>query len=88
MTDDTFTLDLNELNELTIGEIEEIEERTGVALDRFMAGDVPKGKMLRALAYVTRRRTYSEFTWEDAGNLKVRFDDAPTPVDPTVAAGS
>ncbi len=70
-----------DINDLTIGEIVEIEERTGLPLDALGQADKPKGKMLQALAYISKRRDNPEFTWEMAGELKISTDS--TPVDPT-----
>ena len=78
MTDiEHFNIDINEL---TIGEIVEIEERTGLPLDALGQADKPKGKMLQALAYISKRRDNPDFTWEMAGALKI--STASDPVDP------
>ncbi len=60
-----------DVNDLTIGEIVEIEERTGLPLDALGQSDKPKGKMLQALAYISKRRDNPDFTWEMAGDLKI-----------------
>ena len=79
MTDiEHFNIDINEL---TIGEIVEIEERTGLPLDALGQADKPKGKMLQALAYISKRRDNPDFTWEMAGALKI--STASDPVDPS-----
>ena len=70
-----------DINDLTIGEIVEIEERTGLPLDALGQADKPKGKMLQALAYISKRRDNPDFTWEMAGALKSSTDS--TPVDPS-----
>ena len=75
-----------DINDLTIAEIVEIEERTGMPLDALGQADKPKGKMLQALAYISKRRDNPEFTWEMAGELKITTDS--TPADPTDADGS
>ena len=70
-----------DVNDLTIGEIVEIEERTGLPLDALGQSDKPKGKMLQALAYISKRRDNPEFTWEMAGELKInpeQNDPGPT----------
>ncbi len=69
-----------DVNDLTIGEIVEIEERTGLPLDALGQSDKPKGKMLQALAYISKRRDNPDFTWEMAGALKI--STASDPVDP------
>ena len=75
---DSFNIDINDL---TIAEIVEIEERTGMPLDALGQADKPKGKMLQALAYISKRRDNPDFTWEMAGALKISTDS--TPADPT-----
>ena len=72
-----------DINALTIGEIVEIEERTGLPLDALGQADKPKGLMLQALAYISKRRDNPDFTWEMAGDLKITTDSTPT--DPTDA---
>ena len=79
MTDsEHFSIDINDL---TIGEIVEIEERTGLPLDALGQSDQPKGKILQALAYISKRRDDPDFTWEMAGALKISTES--TPVDPS-----
>ena len=75
---DSFNIDINDL---TIAEIVEIEERTGMPLDALGQADKPKGKMLQALAYISKRRDNPDFTWEMAGALKI--SPASDPVDPS-----
>jgi hypothetical protein len=70
-----------DVNDLTIGEIVEIEERTGLPLDALGQSDKPKGKMLQALAYISKRRDNPDFTWEMAGALKISATSEK--VDPT-----
>ena len=70
-----------DINDLTIAEVVEIEERTGLPLDALGQADKPKGKMLQALAYISKRRDNPDFTWEDAGALKISTDS--TQVDPS-----
>ena len=70
MTDDSEVFNID-INELTIAEIVEIEERTGLPFDAL--GDVtkPKGKLLQALAMISKRKVDPAFTWEQAGELKI-----------------
>ena len=36
--------------------------------------------MLQALAFITKRRTNPDFTWEDAGNIKINTtSETPDP---------
>ena len=78
MSDDIFNIDINDL---TIAEVVEIEERTGLPLDALGQSDKPKGKMLQALAYIVKRREDPDFTWEMAGALKISA--TTDKVDPT-----
>ena len=78
MSDDILNIDVNDL---TIAEVVEIEERTGLPLDALGQSDKPKGKMLQALAYIVKRREDPDFTWEMAGALKISATSDK--VDPT-----
>ncbi len=42
-----------DINDLTIAEVVEIEDRTGLPLDALGQADKPKGRMLQALAYIS-----------------------------------
>ena len=70
-----------DISELTVGEIIEIEELTGMPLDALGQADKPKGKMLAALAFVSKRRDNPKFTWEDALELKITTSQSE--VDPS-----
>lgn len=83
MADDV--LDVN-LGSLKVREIEELEELLGCNIEEAFGQGKPRGKALRALGYITRRRADPEFTWEQAGELVVQLDEKAT--DPTDAAGS
>ena len=76
--DDVLDVDILEL---TVGEIIEIEELTGMPLDALGQADKPKGKMLAALAFVSKRRENPKFTWEDA--LELKITTSQTDVDPS-----
>ena len=75
-----------DISELTVGEIIEIEELTGMPLDALGQSDKPKGKMLAALAFVSKRRENPKFTWEDALELKITTSQSE--VDPSEGAES
>lgn len=81
---DTFDFEID-LQHLTISELEEIEEKSGLPIDVLADPKRPKAKMMRAVAYVLRRRDNPAFTWEDAGSLRISFGESP-PVVPTIAA--
>ncbi|MBE80970.1 MAG: hypothetical protein CME21_00235 [Gemmatimonadetes bacterium] len=76
--DDTLNFDINDL---TIAEIVEIEELTGMPFDAMGDSSKPKGKMLQALAFITKRRADPSFTYEQAGALKINLDSGDA--DPT-----
>jgi len=58
-----------DFDELTISEIEEIEELTGASIKLIDEPDRPMGQTLRVLAYISKRRSDPEFTLEMAGDL-------------------
>jgi len=77
--------------DLTLEEIEFLEEYTGLSIDSMDIDGRPKGKLLVAMAYIARRRDDPDFTVEQARKMKIReANDAlgaivPTP--PLKAAG-
>lgn len=78
MSNETFDeLDLD-ISDLTISEIVEVEELTGMPLDSLGQPDKPKGKMLQALAYITKKRENPDFTFEMAGNIKITTTESKT----------
>ena len=78
MSNETFdVLDLD-ISSLTISEIVEVEELTGMPLDSLGQPDKPKGKMLQALAYITKKRDNPDFTFEMAGNIKITTTESKT----------
>jgi hypothetical protein len=80
---DNFTLDLK-LDSLTLDEIDAIEEITGQPLDALNKPGARRAPMLKAMAYVTMKRKYPDFTIEDAGALKINLKGKGKP-DPTEA---
>ena len=60
-----------DISDLTIAEVVEIEDLTGLPLDALGQDHQPKGRMLQALAYISKRRDDPSFTYEDAGALKI-----------------
>ena len=78
--DDVLNIDINDL---TISEVVEIEDLTGRPLDALGQADTPKGRMLQALAYISKRRDNPDFTFEDAGALKITTTSSkPDPTEP------
>lgn len=68
MDDDTLVLDLDAM---TLGELEAIEDIAGADAAKAMMSGQMSAKALIAVAYVVKRRTNPEFTLEDAKALKV-----------------
>jgi len=59
---------------LTLDEVETIENLSGLPLDDLMGEGKLKGKALKAIIWVARKRTEPNFKMEDAG--KVTFAEA------------
>jgi hypothetical protein len=60
-----------DVNELTLGEIETIEEIVGRDVLRDLARGTPGGKTLVAVVYVIKKRTDPDVTLDDVRGLKV-----------------
>jgi diphthamide biosynthesis methyltransferase len=65
------------VGELTVGELEQLEERTGRPLSRLFDADAPRGILLHTLAYLQLRRDDPDMTWEDAADVVVELEDEP-----------
>lgn len=76
-----------DLDHLTVNEIDAIEEIMGMPIDELFAAGHPRGKALRAVGLVMKRRTDPSFTLEQAGDLVIRLSEGDA-VPPTPAAGS
>lgn len=59
---------------LTLDEVETIENLSGMPMDELMGVGKLKGKALKAIIWVARKRVDPNFKMEDAG--KVTFADA------------
>lgn len=75
---ETFSVDLNDL---TIAEIEQIEEIIDAPFDAAFAPGMKRGKVLRALAFVAKRREDPTFTVEQAGRLRIEVDATTDPTE-------
>ncbi|MBB1251843.1 hypothetical protein [Streptomyces alkaliterrae] len=73
-----------DIDDLTIAEIETIEEVIDAPLDTMSRPDMKKGRFLRAIAVVVKRRTDPDFSVEDAGDLIISLSQDEKP-DPTAA---
>lgn len=71
-----------DISDLTIAEVVEIEDLTGLPLDALGQENQPKGRMLQALAFISKRRDDPSFTFEQAGALKITTTASnPDPTD-------
>lgn len=77
-------MDIN-LDDLTIGDLEEIEDVVGETSDSIFKG-TPSAKALKAIVYVICRRENPEFTLEDAAKVKVSDLSGGKVADPTESA--
>ena len=57
------------IEQLTLDEIETIENICGVAIDEAFADGRPKGKALKAFIWVAMKRTNPDYKIEEAGKL-------------------
>lgn len=62
------------LSTLTLDEVETIENLSGSAMDELMGAGKLKGKALKAIVWVAKKRVDPNFKMEDAG--KVTFSEA------------
>jgi hypothetical protein len=74
-------LSLN-IDSLTLDEIDAIEEIIDAPLDSLTKPGTRKAKLLKAMAYVIKRRDNPNFTIEDAGKLRIQLK-AKAKADPT-----
>ena len=73
------------VNELTLGEVEEVENYAGLPLAALTDGNSPKGKLMVGLAWIIKRKEDPSFTlheakkltMEDINTLLVDDDDDP-----------
>lgn len=75
-----------DMSSLKVREIEDLEEAIGASIEVAFAPGAPRGRALRALAWVITRRTDPEFTLEQAGELTVQL--AVEEPDPPAASAS
>lgn len=80
------------INSLTVGELEELEARTGRSINQMWVDDAPKGTLMRTLAYISMRRKDPTATWEQTADMRVRLEQdeeaGGAATNPTVAVGS
>jgi hypothetical protein len=56
-------------SDLTLGEIETIEELTGKTLDDIIEVKTPRGRLMRALVFVITKRSNPGYTFEETAKL-------------------
>jgi len=56
-------------SDLTLGEIETIEELTGKTLDDIIEVKTPRGRLMRALVFVITKRSNPAYTFEETAKL-------------------
>lgn len=57
-----------DINDMTLGELEEIEETTGLAISALGNGTA---KAMTALIWISERRNNPEFTLDDARKVRI-----------------
>ena len=55
--------------ELTLGEIEEIELMLNTSLEKAFATGEPKGRALRVLYFIAKRRENKDYKFEDTASI-------------------
>jgi hypothetical protein len=71
-----------DLDSVTMAELEELESLIGGDVMEAMGEGKPKMRLLRALAFITMRRSNPDLTWDDIGALKITDLDFGTPPSP------
>lgn len=57
---------------LTIEDVETIEHISGRAIDSIMDDESPKGKTMKAIVFVVKRKENPMYTLDDAGKLSFK----------------
>ena len=73
-----------DLNDLTLGEMEDFEKLSGIKLSDVEGGSVPAAALI-ALVYISKRRTDPKYTIKKARAVKVtdlQLGADPTPAKP------
>ena len=69
---ETVSLDIEDL---TLGELDTIEEMSGQSIAVLNDPSKPKAKLLRAIALVVKRREDPTFSWEQTANLHLEMEE-------------
>ncbi len=71
------------VNELTLGDVAEVEELSGQPLSSLGDPNAPKGKLMIAVAWIIKRKEDPKFTYEHAKRLTMDEIESLFEVDPT-----
>jgi hypothetical protein len=66
MTQATF-----DFESLTLNEVEQIELITGASIDQILDAGQPKGKAMKAIIFIMKKRVDPSFTLEQAGQISM-----------------
>lgn len=66
MTNQTF-----DFESLTLNEVEQIELITGNSIDQLLDAGQAKGKAMKAIIFIMKKRTNPDFTLEEAGQISM-----------------
>lgn len=76
------------LNDLTVGDLEQIEDIAGVTAGQMFSGGGFSAKAIKAIVYVVHKKDDPSFTLDDAANVKFTDVGISDKADPTDAASS
>jgi hypothetical protein len=65
------TTNVFDFESLTLNEVEQIELITGSSIDQLMDAGQAKGKAMKAIIFIMKKRTDPNFTLEQAGDLSM-----------------
>jgi hypothetical protein len=71
-----------DFNSMTLNEVEEIEMLAGRSIESLMEDGAPRGRALKAIIWVMKRREDPNFTFEQAGALSLAEASAVFTGDP------
>jgi len=66
MTNQTF-----DFESLTLNEVEQIEMITGNSIDQILDAGQAKGKAMKAIIFIMKKRVHPNFTLEQAGSISM-----------------
>lgn len=70
------TTNVFDFESLTLNEVEQIELITGSSIDQLMDAGQPKGKAMKAIIFIMKKRIEPNFTLEQAGALSMNEANA------------